>query len=263
MRVVITGAAGWIGRQLVAVLSRAHALRLIDIRPLSGWPLTLADLSRVPGDRWEWFPLGRPRWTRAFDQADVVIHLAADSHPESGWDSIRRHNVEATWNVIRVATEYRVKRIVFASSNWAVKGLEQELAPGCYSPDGPKIGSDAPPRPVTAYGLSKAFGELAGRMFVEEGKLQSFIAIRIGHYGSDPSPENRVRWISTADIQSLFRRSIEADLSGFHVVYGVSAQVIAPYDLSYTRQLLAWSPAHSSEKQQDQPAPMHTRVPLD
>jgi uronate dehydrogenase len=257
MRIVITGAAGCIGRQLVAELSGLHELRLIDIRPLDGRLSTVADLSRVPRDRRTWLPLHRPRWTKAFDQADVVVHLAADSSPESAWESIRRHNIEATWNVIQVAAERRVGRVVFASSNWAVKGLEKELAPACYLPDGPKIGSDAPPRPVTAYGLSKALGELVGRMFVEDGKLQSFLAVRIGHYGSDPAPHNRVRWISTEDLRSLFRRCIEADLKGFHVVYGVSAQPAAPYDLSYTRQVLGWFPRHSSEQQ---PVPASRQV---
>jgi nucleoside-diphosphate-sugar epimerase len=249
MRIVITGAAGCIGRQLVAELSDSHDLRLIDTRPVEGRQSTVADLSHVSGDWRTSLNPWRSRWTNAFDQADVVLHLAADSSPESDWESIRRHNIEATWNVIQVAAERRVPRVVFASSNWAVKALEKELAPACYLPDGPKIGSEAPPRPMTAYGLSKALGELAGRMCVEEGKLQSFVAVRIGHYGSDPAPDNKVRWISTEDIRSLFVRCIEADLKGFHVVYGVSAQPIAPYDLSYTRQLLAWSPHHSSEKQ--------------
>jgi hypothetical protein len=69
--------------------------------------------------------------------------------------------------------------------------------------------------------------------------------VRIGHYGSD-LPENRIRWIGTEDLRSLFRRCIEADIKGFHVVYGVSAQTTA-YDLSYTRQLLSWSPCQLPE----------------
>jgi nucleoside-diphosphate-sugar epimerase len=247
MRIVITGAAGSIGRQLVDELGGVHDLRLIDIRPVAGRCTTVSDLSRLPRKWSGWLPW-TSRWTEAFDRADSVIHLAADINPESSWESIRRHNVEATWNVIRAAVECRVRRIVFASSNWAVKGLERELAPACYLPDGPKIGSEAPPRPATAYGLSKALGELAGRMFVDEGKLESFVAVRIGHYGSGPASDNEVRWISTEDIRSLFRRTVEADLKGFHVVYGVSAQTIAPYDLSHTRRVLAWSPCDSSEQ---------------
>jgi NAD+ dependent glucose-6-phosphate dehydrogenase len=247
MRVVVTGAAGLIGRQLLVELSGSHDLRLIDLHPVDAWATIVADLSRMPRGRGIWTYPWRSRWTNAFDQADVVVHLAADSSPESAWDNIRRYNIEATWNVIQVAAEHGVPRVVFASSNWAVKGFEKELAPACYQPGGPKIGSETGPRPLTAYGLSKAIGELAGRMFVDEGKLQSFIAVRIGHYGSDPAPHNRVLWISTRDLQMLFRRCIETELVGFHVVYGVSAQLVAPYDLSYTRQILGWFPRDSSD----------------
>jgi len=137
-----------------------------------------------------------------------------------------------------------VERVVFASSNWAVKAMETRLAPDCYRCDGPKIDSEAAPLPLTPYGLSKSFGEIAGRMFVEEQKLKSFIAVRIGHYARNPSKDemDRVRWIGVEDIRSLFRRCVETELEGFHVVYGVSAQTTAPYDLSHTRKLLAWEP---------------------
>jgi uronate dehydrogenase len=148
------------------------------------------------------------------------------------------------WNVLEAAATHRVPRVVFASSNWAVKAVENELAPSCYDPSGPKIDSETPPFSLTAYGLSKAFGELAGRMFVDEGKLETFVAVRIGHYAPQPSKDAilRDRWIGAEDIRSLFRRCVEADLKGFHVVYGVSAQTTAPYDLSHTRQSLSWSP---------------------
>jgi hypothetical protein len=158
------------------------------------------------------------------------------------------NNIQGTWNVIQAAAEHRVRRVVFASSNWAVKALEQKLAPDCYGPDGPKIGSDTPPVPLTAYGLSKGFGELAGKMFVDEGKLESFVAIRIGNHNPTPSTDEivRARWIGVEDTRSLFRRCVEADIKGFHVVYGVSAQDTVPYDLSHTRQLLSWLPHQSS-----------------
>jgi uronate dehydrogenase len=122
--------------------------------------------------------------------------------------------------------------------------METQLAPDCYRSDGPKIDSETAPSPLTPYGLSKSFGEIAGRMFVEEQKLKSFIAVRIGHYARNPSKDemDRVRWIGVEDIRSLFRRCVETEIEGFHVVYGVSAQTTAPYDLSHTRKLLAWEP---------------------
>jgi hypothetical protein len=132
----------------------------------------------------------------------------------------------------------------FASSNYAVKALENELVPGCYSIGGEKIGSNAPARPLTPYGLSKAAGEYVGQSLIAQQKLHSFVAVRIGAFAAVPSatPPLRHLWVGTRDLCSLLRRCVEAEFSGYHIVYGVSAQPTAPYDLSHTRRLLSWSP---------------------
>jgi NAD+ dependent glucose-6-phosphate dehydrogenase len=252
MRVLITGAAGRIGSQVVEELSDSHDLCLIDLRPVRHRNSIIADLSRsLSSSPWtSWFKSKPARWSGAFEGAQVVIHLAADIDPGAPWQSILPNNIQGTWNVIQTAAEHRVRRVVFASSNWAVKAVEQKLAPDCYRPDGPKIDSTTAPSPLTAYGLSKAFGELAGRMFVDEGSLDSFVAVRIGNYQPKPSTDKivRARWIGVEDIRSLFRRCVEADLKGFHVVYGVSAQTTAPYDLSETVQVLSWFPQQCAEE---------------
>jgi NAD+ dependent glucose-6-phosphate dehydrogenase len=245
MQVVISGAAGRIGTQIVEELSPSHDLSLIDVRPVEGRNSIVADISRDPAltGRRRWF---KPKpWSAAFAGADVVVHLGANPDQLAPWEKVLPDNIQGTWNVIAAAAQHEVSRVIFASSNWAVKALEQKLAPDCYLPNGPKIGSDAPPQPITAYGLSKAFGEQAGRMFVDEKKLQSFVAVRIGSY--DPNPplrddELRSRWLGTGDLRSLFRRCVEAEFGGYHVVYGVSTQPTVPYDLSHTYSLLSWQP---------------------
>lgn len=246
MRVVITGAAGSIGTQLIDELSTSHDLILLDRRAARDPRIKRADFSRVvPGSGLTRYLLSRRfHWASDFENADVVVHLAAEATPGAPWKKILPDNIQGTWNVIQTAVECRVRRVVFASSNWAVKALEQELAPDCYRPDGPKIDSAAPPFPLTAYGLSKAFGEIAGRMCVDDGTLESFVSVRIGNFQPFPSKEEivRARWIGVEDIRSVFRRCVEADLKGFHVVYGVSAQKVAPYDLSHTIRALSWLP---------------------
>jgi len=246
MRVIITGAAGRIGNQLVDELSASHELLVMDRRPIIGRKSIIADLSQRPTTRgWRmWRDWKRSRWSDAFKGANAVVHLAATIEPSAPWEKVSPNNIQATWNVLEAAATHRVPRVIFASSNWAVKGVEKQLAPSCYDPGGPKIDSETPPVSLTTYGLSKAFGEVAGRMFVDEGKLETFVAVRIGNYGPNPSNDEiiRVRWIGTDDIRSLFRRCVEADLKGFHVVYGVSAQKTAPYDLSHTCEALSWSP---------------------
>ncbi|HUP01060.1 MAG TPA: NAD(P)-dependent oxidoreductase [Gemmatimonadota bacterium] len=252
MRVVITGAAGTIGTLAAEELRGDHRLVLVDRRPVAGRDAQTADLSRHPV-RGRWSPRDRfARWPRWFQGADVVLHLAAESDTSAPWRSVLSNNIEATWHVLHAAAHHRVPRVVFASSNWAVKVLEEELAPDCYAPDGPKIDSEAPPRPRTAYGFSKAAGEAAGRMFVDEGRLTSFLAVRIGWCAQREQvaiQENAVvrhRWLGFGDGRRLLRRCVEADFAGYHVVYGVSAQAEAPYDLSHTRSVLDWSPEETA-----------------
>jgi nucleoside-diphosphate-sugar epimerase len=246
MRVVITGAAGEIGSQVTEELSGKHELCLIDRRPVAGRMSMIADLSKS----YSWTRWRRrlrmseyPRWVQAFKGADVILHLAVDQRPTRQDRQLLFDNVAMTLNVIEAAAHHRVSRVVFASSNWAVKRTEHELAPACYLPDGPKIGSDAPPRPITAYGVAKTLGEISGRMAVDTSQLDAFVAVRIGSFlAVPPEDERRTRWIGVEDMRSLLRRCVEAEVCGFHVVYGVSAQPNSPYDLSHTRNLLCWQP---------------------
>ncbi len=229
MRILITGAAGTIGRDVVAELEPDHALRLIDRR--GGDPRVIS------------VDLGEPLSETEFRDVDAVIHLAANPDEHATWAAVVNDNVRATWHVLEAAARGSVPRVVFASSNWAVKALERELAPACYQPGGPKIGSDAPPRPLHPYGVSKALGEIAARSFVDERRLPSVVAVRIGAYGAEhPTHGEHPLWIGRTDLRTLFRRCVEAEFQGFHVVYGVSAQPTAPYDTAYTRRLLTWEP---------------------
>jgi nucleoside-diphosphate-sugar epimerase len=252
MRVVITGAAGGIGQAMLDELAPFHELRLLDVVPMPDPRARVVDLARPPrpSTRWRrlWPAAAGERWSDAFEDADVVLHLAAQTSPTASWEEVLRNNVQATWNVGQAATAHRVTRIVFASSHWAVKALEHALAPACYESDGPKIGSDAAPRPLTPYGLSKAIGEQIGRVLVDEGRLESFLAVRIGyHLASPPGGEAERRlWVGAADLRSLLRRCVEVEREGFHLLYGISAQAASPFDLSHTRALLAWSPGQSA-----------------
>jgi len=250
MRVVVTGAAGQIGTQMAEELSEAHELILIDRMSMPGKKSVVADLAANPSNSERtWWSFWRKPWSSFFDGADVIVHLAGDVRNYAPWEHVLRDNIQVTWNVIEAAAKYRVPRVVFASSNWAVKSLERSLAPACYQPDGHKIGSADAPQPLSPYGISKALGELAGRMFVDQRLLRSFVAVRIGAYGLEPNKSDerlRAIWIGVQDLRSLLRRCVESSLEGFHVVYGVSDQPSAPYDLSYTCKCLSWQPRETA-----------------
>lgn len=253
MRIVITGAAGNIGRIATEELEGDHDLVLVDRRRLPGRSSIVADLSSDPRPS---RLRRRTSWDAALEDASVVLHLAALLSPHSfrvdGWERIKRHNIEATWNVLCAAARHHVPRVVFGSSGWAVRATDndRERSDGKVG----RIDSDAPPRPLLTYGLSKAFGENAGQMFVDEGRLRSFIAVRIGHCPPDGRPSAnawlRRRWVGRRDMASLIRRCVEADVEGYHVIYGVSAPD-SPYDLTHTRHLLDWIPEQGVETRPD------------
>jgi UDP-glucose 4-epimerase len=255
MRVLITGAAGLVGREISDELFGSHQLCLIDRTPVRDRASLTVNLARArrfvaPGVRGlirKWLR-GIPRWHAAFSQAEIVVHLAEEPDNQASWERVVRNNVESTWNVFEAAVAHGARRIVYVSSGWVVKGLELELAPGCYNPDGTKIDSAAPARPINPYGLGKALGELAGRQLVDENKLDSFVAVRLGWFNPMVSTVDidKRYGISAQDLRALLRRCVETQFSGFHIVYAVSAPLCAPYDLSYTQRLLSWQPQHCS-----------------
>ena len=58
----------------------------------------------------------------AFEGLDAVIHLAADPSPRAPWESIREHNLEATYQVFEECRRSGVKRLIFASTNHTQHG---------------------------------------------------------------------------------------------------------------------------------------------
>ena len=239
MRIVVTGASGRIGSVLFAALRTGHDTVLMDRAPSPGAGVLLADLSVPPRPG-----AGAADWSAAFAGADAVVHLAGASSVHAPWAVHLREGVRTLRNVLAAAEAHRVPRFVYASSNWAVRLRERLTAPACYHPEGPKIGSRAFPMPWRFYGFTKAYGEWQGWRRVRAGRLASFVAVRIGAFAAVPRPILRPHavWLGAEDCAALFRRCIEAPVEGFHLVYGVSAQREAPYDLSHTRALLGWTP---------------------
>jgi nucleoside-diphosphate-sugar epimerase len=241
VRVVITGAAGRIGRHMIEELAPDHDLRLIDRVKVRGHPACVADLGRRPrGVGWRrWLTGTAARWEREIEGADAVLHLAGNANPRVSWPSVAGNNVAATWNVLEVSARCGVGRVVLASSCRWVLGLEREdLA---RSPPA-RYDSSTAPRPFTPYGLSKAVGELTGRMFVHTGSIRSVVAVRIGTFTDhEPSdPQYAALWIAPPALRAVLRRSVEAVFEGFHIVYAVAPRNGVPVDLAYTRALLGW-----------------------
>ena len=160
MRVLITGAAGFIGSTLVdRLLSEGH--QVVGVDNLStGSPTNLAHARKCNGRR-----LTRFSFVRADIQApelagivagtnpDVVFHLAAQVDLRSSVaDPIgdARNNVLGTINLLEACRRARVERIVYAASGASRYGAPTSLP----------ANEDTPVEPLSPHAAAKLAAEL-------------------------------------------------------------------------------------------------------
>jgi uronate dehydrogenase len=214
-RVLITGAAGSIGTVLARDLpAYGHQLRLLDRDRVTGADTVTADITDAAA------------LDAALAGIGAVVHLAGIP-TEAPFGDILRDNIDGTYQVFDAARRAGARRIVYASSNHAVG----------FTPRAPLVGADAPPRPDTYYGVSKVFGEALGRLYVDRYHLE-VACLRIGSFEAQPrSPRHLSTWLSHGDAVRLVHATLTAPDLTFAIVYGISANTRAWWDLEPGRAL--------------------------
>jgi uronate dehydrogenase len=204
-KVLLTGASGNMGRLLRVALPRQG----IELRSAGGRsPLAphFDGEDLMHGDLRDAAVIDR-----LLDSVQTVVHLAGTS-VERPLPEIIDNNLVALHALYEGARRHRVRRIVFASSNHAfgMHAVDSQLPP------------DAPYRPDTLYGLSKAWGELMARMYWDKHGIEG-IALRIGSCETEPAnPRHLSTWLSHEDTVQLVLCCIRAPAVGFLPVWGVS-----------------------------------------
>lgn len=211
-RILITGAAGGIGRTLRQGLAGSYpVMRLLDIAPLGALGKAeehvIADVTDM----------------QAMEQAcrgvDCVVHLAGIPI-EQPWDKVYPANIFGCYTVFEAARRASVRRFIFASSNHAVGFHRKEKT----------LTVDSLPRPDGYYGVTKVFGEALGRLYADKFGLE-VACLRIGSFRERPEGRRQLStWISPADMVRLTRCCIDAKHFHFVIAYGVSANTRANWD---------------------------------
>lgn len=147
MTYLITGATGFIGQAVVALMHDRGYEVLPVVRRAAGLPNEVV-IPHLDLDTY---------WTEALVGCRTVIHLAARTHvmKEEASDPLvefRKVNVHGTLTLARQAAQAGVERFVFVSSI-KVNGERTEL--------GLPFRADTPPAPEDAYGISKYEAEQA------------------------------------------------------------------------------------------------------
>ena len=116
MKILVTGAAGFIGVRLVQRLLRdGHTVVALVRTPRGELKLPRPGLTVVRGDMTD-----RASLDRACAGCDVVVHLAnATAIPD--WNVARAINVEGTRALLEAAKRAQVKRMVFTSTLSALR----------------------------------------------------------------------------------------------------------------------------------------------
>jgi nucleoside-diphosphate-sugar epimerase len=272
--VLVTGATGYIGSQMLPTFRERYDLRLIDVRD------TDHAGNAVPGAQVVDLLNGPDEQIRPlFTGCDAVVHLAyhrgsLTSGPSgAGRDyEDERPNVDMANRVLRLALQEGVRRVVIASSNHAADWYEELLHVGKMDMVDPDL---TPSKSDNFYGWAKLAHEALGFLYASgsRGRKLGNVQIRIGaprplvpanFFGEGKSGGDRAAqqahykrdlgaYISPRDMTQMFVKSIETenieDEHGipFQVFYGISGNARAFWSIVNARKVIGYAPEDDAE----------------
>jgi GDP-4-dehydro-6-deoxy-D-mannose reductase len=186
MRAAVTGSSGFVGSHLIPYL-RSRGDDVVTIDRTGSPSVDVTDAAEVR----EVLRAARP---------DAVYHLAALSHVGQSWDApetVFRVNALGALNVLRGCADAGVERVLVAGSADVYGAVRPEDLP---------LTEEAPIRPMTPYGASKAAADvLALQAFLGDG-LPTLRVRAFNHTGPGQS--------ASMLVPGLARRIADAERSG-------------------------------------------------
>jgi len=188
MKIIVTGAAGDLGRDLAPLLARYYDVRALDIKkPDNDLEFVCCDISNLEDVK------------QATKEVDIIVHLAAILASDSS-DLFIDVNAKGTHNILEAALKNGVKKVIYASSVWAAsRGLAVPYLP---------IDENIPCRPEGMYDITKRMGEKFCEYFHRMYGLNTMTLRLCGYYPVKGfSSEGDILW-DEIDLVSLVGRFV-------------------------------------------------------
>lgn len=186
MKILVTGAAGFIGSHLCEKLLLNPDHRIIGIDGIVQPQLRLfkerniRNLIRNPRFTFIEHNLLRLSWKSLLSGVDAIYHLAGMPGVRSSWGQdfklYASHNISATQRLLEACLRQPPKRILFASTS------------SVYGHKVGRVAENARPEPLSPYGVTKLTGEHLCRVYQESFGLPIVILRFFTVYG----PRQRV-----------------------------------------------------------------------